>query len=147
MVEKGSEPTAGSADVAANGAPGVDDPVFFAAVQDTVDRVDADRAAEQHAEQGRRTAQIWVDQLAQTLGLSDDQRIAVTDLGIEIAQKVQELSIPEAEGEPADPRERSAQLLALSDECERRLGSVLDGTQMNAYRDLDNKMRFGFVLE
>lgn len=142
-----TEAQSGASESPGKGASDVGDPVFAAAVQDTVDRLDADRTAQQLAEQSQKTALVWGNQLGQALGLSEDQRRDVDELGIEIAQKAQELSTPGGDGEPVDPQKRDAQLAALRNECEQRLGSVLDAKQMGAYRELDSKTRFGFALE
>lgn len=120
----------------------VDDPVFEVAVRDLMDRVEEERSSERDVrrdEQRRRMADTWVSELGLELGLADAQKAKVLEIVTEMFQRLRELRNVDAG--TLKRSERVARMRALSEEAEKKLSTVLDSTQMNAYRALDEDLR------
>jgi hypothetical protein len=124
------------------GATVVDDPVFEVAVRDIVDRVEEERSSERDVrrdEQRRRMADTWVSELGLELGLAEAQKTKVLEIVTEMFQGLRELRNLDAG--TVKRSERVARMRAVSEEAEKKLSTVLDSTQMNAYRALDEDLR------
>jgi hypothetical protein len=120
----------------------VDDPVFEVAVRDIVDRVEEERSSERDVrrdEQRRRMTDTWVSELGLELGLAEAQKAKVREIVTEMFQDLRELRNLDAG--TVKRSERIARMRAVSEEAEKKLSSVLDSTQMSAYRALDEDLR------
>jgi hypothetical protein len=125
-------------------SPVVDDPVFEAAVRDVVQRVEEERDADRELERSERRRQMadeWVNGLAATLKLNDQQKVKVGEIATQFFQSLRELRNSDA-GIPNREAFR-AQIAELRGQAETKLGEVLDGTQMQTYQALEEEQRLG----
>jgi hypothetical protein len=131
----------GAADV----APIVDNPVFEAAVRDVMGRAEEERSLEreaQRAEWRKRAANDWANQLGQKLRLTDTQKAKVTEVANAFWDRLRDLRNSDA-GAAASRSEWREQVSTLRKSAEGELSQVLDPTQMNSYRELDEASQLG----
>jgi len=125
-------------------SPIIDDPVFEAAVRDVIERLEEERQAERELERGerrRQRAEEWASGLASTLRLSDQQKTKVSEIASQYFESLRSLR---SSNERARDREAFRQQVAeLRAQAEAKLGQVLDGSQLRAYQELDERDRLG----
>lgn len=134
---------AGQPDGAAE-QPIVDDPVFEAAVRDVVDRLEEERNTDRElrrAERRKQRAERWAANLADKLRLSEQQRAAISAIN----QRFQDQFRQAARGDGGflDRDARRARFAELRTQAEAELARVLDGSQLQSYRELPEKEQLG----
>lgn len=144
-------PPAGSADPAADKpppadvAPIVDNPVFEAAVRDVMDRAEQERDAEreaQRAEWRKQVAQDWAHGLTDKLRLTEAQKAKLVEISGKFWEQLR-AARPGDNAEPESRQQRRERMDALRKSAEEELGKVLDATQLETYRGLDEAERLG----
>jgi hypothetical protein len=141
LGQDGAEPSADGG-VA---APTIDDPVFETAVRDIMEQIDEERQTERRArweERRKQAADRWAGWLGGELGLNDDQKRKVAEVVQDYFKRMQEMRNSDAG--PMSRSERREQSQALRTESEKKLGQVLDPSQMEKYRGLDDDQKIGF---
>jgi hypothetical protein len=140
----GSPDGTGASPAPGDTSPVVDDPVFEAAVRDVVQRLEEERDADRELERSERRRQMadeWANGLVGTLKLTEQQKLKLSEIATQFFQSIRELRSSDA-GIPNREAFR-AQVGQLRTSAEAKLGEVLDGTQMQTYRALEEEQRLG----
>lgn len=122
----------------------VADPVFEAAVRDILDRVDQERQDEriQRSQQrAERGAQRAAERLSSTLGLTNHQQEQLQQVFHDHYDALRKLR--DSDDQPSTPGEWREKWRELRDQAEKELERVLDKSQLEKYRSLDESEFFG----
>jgi hypothetical protein len=126
-------------------APIVDNPVFEAAVRDVMDRAEQERNVEREAQREewrKRASEEWVADLGEKLRLTEVQKAKVGEIANGFWAKLRDLRQADG-GPPASRKEWRERTEALRKATEAELAKVLDSTQLNTYRELDEGSQLG----
>jgi hypothetical protein len=126
-------------------APIVDNPVFDAAVRDVMDRAEQERDAEREAQRvewRKQAAQDWANALTEKLRLTELQKAKLVEISTKFWEQLRAARAGD-KVEPESRQQRRERMDALRKTAEEELAKVLDASQLDTYRGLDEAERLG----